>query len=151
MFCIHFSIKYVFYCILLTAKYGGSSVDYFSIRLSRFYIFTVTTITFLATWGCSSDFLKMLPKFKMAARGQLKKFCGWKNSKTWSQKLFNFYYNIRQDMERWFLQGFTKIQNSRHRSMSNFLGRKNSQKLCTFYNHIPHDIEMCRWFFQGFT
>ena len=28
-------------------------------------------ITFLATWGCASDFLKMLPNFKMAARGQL--------------------------------------------------------------------------------
>ena len=28
-------------------------------------------ITFLATWGCASDFLEMLPKFKMAARGQL--------------------------------------------------------------------------------
>ena len=23
-----------------------------------------------------------------------------------------------------------------------------SQKLFTFYNHIPHDIEMCRWFFK---
>ena len=40
-------------------------------------------ITFLiATWGCASDFLKMLPKFKMAARGQLQIFCGRKNSKT---------------------------------------------------------------------
>ena len=28
-------------------------------------------MTFLATWGCASDFLEMLPKFKMAARGQL--------------------------------------------------------------------------------
>ena len=28
-------------------------------------------MTFLATWGCASDFLKMLPKFKMAARDQL--------------------------------------------------------------------------------
>ena len=30
-------------------------------------------MTFLATWGCASDFFKMLPKFKMAARGQLQK------------------------------------------------------------------------------
>ena len=30
-------------------------------------------MTFLATWGCASDILKMLPKFKMAARGQLQK------------------------------------------------------------------------------
>ena len=37
-------------------------------------------ITFLATWGCASDFLKMLPNFKMAARGQLQIFL-------WAQKL----------------------------------------------------------------
>ena len=37
-------------------------------------------ITFLATWGCASDFLKMLPNFKMAARGQLQFFL-------WAQKL----------------------------------------------------------------
>ena len=30
-------------------------------------------IIFLATWGCASDFLKMVPKFKMAA-GQLQIF-----------------------------------------------------------------------------
>ena len=36
-------------------------------------------MTFLATWGCTSDFLKMLPKFKMAARGQLQKIL-------WAQK-----------------------------------------------------------------
>ena len=24
-------------------------------------------------------------------------------------------------------------------------------KLFKFYYHIPHDIEICRWFFQGFT
>ena len=28
-------------------------------------------MTFLATWGCASDFLKMLSKLEMAARGQL--------------------------------------------------------------------------------
>ena len=42
-------------------------------------------MTLLATWGCASEFLKMLPKFKMAARGQLKKICGRKNSKTQSK------------------------------------------------------------------
>ena len=25
------------------------------------------------------------------------------------------------------------------------------QKLLTFYNHIPHDMEMFRWFFKGFA
>ena len=47
---------------------------------SRFLVGAKTTgqcfflnfnITLLATWGCASDFLKMLPKLKMAARGQL--------------------------------------------------------------------------------
>ena len=37
-------------------------------------------MTFLATWGCASDFLKILPKFKIAARGQLQKIL-------WAQKL----------------------------------------------------------------
>ena len=37
-------------------------------------------MTFLATWGCANDFLKMLPKFKMATRGQLQK-------NLWAQKL----------------------------------------------------------------
>ena len=36
--------------------------------------------SFLATWGCASEFLKMLPKFKMAARGQLQ-------NNLWAQKL----------------------------------------------------------------
>ena len=31
-------------------------------------------------------------------------------------------------------------------------GRKNlSRKLFKFYNHIPHDMEMCMCFFQVFT
>ena len=37
-------------------------------------------ITFLATCGYASDFLKMLPKFKIAARSQLQIFL-------WAQKL----------------------------------------------------------------
>ena len=36
--------------------------------------FSNFNITFLATRGCASDFLKMLPNFKMAARGQLQIF-----------------------------------------------------------------------------
>ena len=40
------------------------------------------TITFIATCGCAIDFLKMLPKFKMAARSQLQNFL-------WAQKLQN--------------------------------------------------------------
>ena len=33
-----------------------------------------------------------------------------------------------------------------------FWGRKNlSRKLFKFNNQIPHDMEICMWFFQGFT
>ena len=39
-------------------------------------------MTFLAAWRCASDYLKMLPKFKMAARGQLQK-------NLWAQELKN--------------------------------------------------------------
>ena len=35
------------------------------------FFFFNFNMTFLATWGCASDFLKMLPKFKMATRSQL--------------------------------------------------------------------------------
>ena len=46
-------------------------------------------MTFLATWGCASDSLKMLPKFKMAAKGQLQK-------NLWAQKLKNLKSEIIQ-------------------------------------------------------
>ena len=34
-----------------------------------------------------------------------------------------------------------------------FFGRRKNlvPKLFKFYNHIPHDMEMSMWFFQGFT
>ena len=47
------------------------------------------SITFLATWGCASDFLKMLQNFKMAARGQPQIFL-------WAQKLQNLKKEIIQ-------------------------------------------------------
>ena len=57
-------------------------------------------MTFLATWGYASDFLKMLPKFKMGTRGQLQNFfVGAKTLKLESQKLFKFCYHIPHDME----------------------------------------------------
>ena len=45
----------------------------FSCGLKNYWsiVFLNFNITFLATWGCASDFSEMLPKFKMAARGQL--------------------------------------------------------------------------------
>ena len=50
----------------------------------------------------------------------------------------------------------TDIQNGRQRAtLKFFVGAKTlklkSQKLFKFYYHIPHDMEMCRWLFQGFT
>ena len=51
--------------------------------------FSYFNITFLAAWGCASDFLKMLPKCKIAARGQLQIFL-------WAQKLQNLKSEIIQ-------------------------------------------------------
>ena len=64
-------------------------------------------------------------------------FVGAKTLKL-SRKLFKFYYHIPHDMEmcKWYFQGFTEIQNGRHRST-----------FVKFYNHIPYDMEMCRWFY----
>ena len=46
-------------------------------------------MTLLATWRWASDFFKMAPKFKMAARGQLKK-------NLWAGKLKNLKSEIIQ-------------------------------------------------------
>ena len=48
-------------------------------------------MTFLATWGWASKLLKMLPKFKIAARGQLqKKIVGLKTLKLEVRNYSNF-------------------------------------------------------------
>ena len=44
---------------------------FWSCRLAAILNFCSISKKFLATWGCASDFLEMLQKFKMAARGQL--------------------------------------------------------------------------------
>ena len=54
-------------------------------------------ITFLAAWGCASDFSKMLPNFKMAARGQLQIFL-------WAQKL----QNLRKELIQILLSHFPR-------------------------------------------
>ena len=46
-----------------------------------------------------------------------------------------------------FFKVLLEIQNAATDQLQYFGGRKNlknSQKLFTFYNHIPHDMEMCR-------
>ena len=42
---------------------------------------------------------------------------------------------------------FSEIQNGRHGSTSHFLWTQ----LFKFYYHIPHDLGMCRGFFQCLT
>ena len=55
---------------------GGAKTQ----KIGLFNFFFNFNITFLATCGCAIDFLKMLPKFKMAARSQLQIVL-------WAQKL----------------------------------------------------------------
>ena len=55
-------------------------------------IFFTFSIIFLAICGCASDFLKMLQKFKMAARSQLKIFLR-------AQKLWNLTSEIIQILQ----------------------------------------------------
>ena len=33
----------------------------------------------------------------------------------------------------------------------NEVAKTQKRKLIKFYNHIPHDMEMCMGFFQGYT
>ena len=76
-------------------------------------------------------------------------------------------------MCNWFLKKATKILNGRQKSTSNFFvgagdflrfcwtdqfqffevakTQNLNRKLLQFYYHIPNDMEMCMWFFQGFT
>ena len=44
---------------------GGGGV-----KICLINFFSNFNITFLALWGCASDFLKSLPKFKIATKGQ---------------------------------------------------------------------------------
>ena len=76
-----------FFKVLLNSKWppqinfiflGGAKTQKKFLVIFFFYF----NITFLATWGCANDFLKMLPEFKMAAIGQLQIFL-------WAQKLQN--------------------------------------------------------------
>ena len=77
-------------------------------------------MTFLATRGCASDFLKMLPNFKMATRGQLQIFLCVQKQR---QKLFKFYDHIPH------VEAKTE---------------KLCQNIFKFYYHIPHHMEISR-------
>ena len=75
-------------------RHGTTSMFCWAQKLIKLvdHLFLIFNITFLATCGCASDFLKMLPKFKMAARSQLKKFL-------WAQKLQNLSSEIIKILE----------------------------------------------------
>ena len=73
-------------------------------------------MTFLATWGYASDFLKMLPKFKMAARVNLTSEI---------IQILQLHSPQYGDLQVIF-QGFAEIQNDGQGSISIFGG---SQKL----------------------
>ena len=82
---------------------GSTSIFLWARKLAKFVwsLFLKFCHHIPSSMGMCKLFLKMLPKFKMAARGHLNFFVGAKTLQI-------------------------------------------SQKLFTFYNHIPHDMEMCR-------
>ena len=71
-----------------------------NLKASGQFFFIFKSI-FMATWGCASDFLEKLLKFKMAAKGQLHNFLCVQKTLKLSQKLINFYNHIPQDKRIW--------------------------------------------------
>ena len=56
----------------------ASVVTFSCWRKNCWSFFFFFNMPFSAAWGCASDFLKMLPKFKMATRGNFNFFVGAK-------------------------------------------------------------------------
>ena len=97
------------------------------------------TITFPTLWRCAGDFFKVLLKFKMAATDQLQFFVGAKKLKkiVWS---FFLNFNITWGCASDFLKMLPKFKIAARGQLNFFVGSKTlniSQKLFTFYNHIP--------------
>ena len=86
-------------------------------------------MSFLATWGCANEFLKMLPKtLKLKVRN-------------YSNSTITF-PTIRRCAGDFF-KVLLKIKMAATDQLQFFGGRKNLvPKLFKFYNHIPHDMEM---------
>ena len=82
--------------------------------------------------ACASDICRMLSKFKMTSRGQLKFFV---NAKTLKIKVRNYSnFTITLPMlwryaRDFFLKSLTEIQNGRHGSISIFLWAQKLKKL----------------------
>ena len=87
--------------------------------------------------GFASDSLKMLPKFRMAARGQLQIFLCAQKLKNLSQKLLKFYNHIHHDMEmyRWFFKVLLKFKMAPWKNLIIFCGRENSTIEVTNSSH----------------
>ena len=105
-------------------------------------------MTFPATWGCASDFLKMLPIFIIAARRRLQNFLWGQKRKNLKSEIFQILlsHSLPYGYVQVTFSRFTKIQNGCNGSTSIFwwaLKLKNlSRKLVKFYYHIPHHMEM---------
>ena len=108
--------------------------------------------TFLATWECASDFIKMLSKWPPEV--YFKFFCGLKNSETQILLIFLILLSHSPrygDVQVIFLLVLLKFKMAATDQLHNFLWthKLRSIKLFNFFYHIPHDMEMCRCFFRG--
>ena len=95
-------------------------------------------MTFLAAWGYASDFLGMLPKFKMAERCQRQFFL-------WVQKLQNLKSEIIQillshsqdmDMYKWFFKVLLKFKMAAMDKPYFFVVGAKTEKLKSVIIHI---------------
>ena len=92
-------------------------------------------MTFPAAWGCASDFLKMLQKFKMATNSKF--FGGQKNIKGRNYSNFTITFPTIWRCAGFF-KGFAVIQNDRHESTLTFLW---AQKLKTIKAEIIQIVQ----------
>ena len=104
-------------------------------------IFFNFNMTFLATWGCASDVLKMLPKFKMTARVNSKIVCGL--------KVRNYSNFTITSPTIWKCAGdfFKVLLKFKMAAMDELHIFENSEKYFTFYNPITRHLETFRWFY----
>ena len=88
-------------------------------------------MTFLATWGCASDFSKMLPKYKMAARGQPQVFLRAqtlkKNVKSEIIQILLSHSPQYGDVQVTFFKVLLKFKMAARDQLQFFCGRKNSK------------------------
>ena len=62
---------------------------------AKTHFFSNFNIIFLAAWGCASDFLKILPKFKTAARGQFQIFLWVQKLQNWKSGIITRYGDVQ--------------------------------------------------------